>query len=463
MGRRIQERRTDRASADEVAEMEQQLWEFAKRPDPPSVPEAKLRPGAFLYRMHRVWHSLGRGSGIASHSFRALRDELLKRDPPVRNLQPKLYGTSPLSQSDAGTLIDVMLETWHVGRGKGAGWEATALPRQSDAESQPADANDLDAIRENLLHTLFKGEDALLLEEPVGVPPETFFEERGRTSLALITPTKSETTAHFSPSNAYGGFSSLLDRFLEAATKRNKIDRVGPLLVWVLKLGVIRDNAEFHQAFHSLAIYSACLTNWYLRLSQKQGDERDKAQSEWNTITQNSAFVVHGLPNWLIENSHSSDKRKEKFDADLVQLDTSFFVPDHLPIVLGRHRQVKRHRHQDFSLGVTVEPSFEGPNEDLGVKLDYWLFPDRPQDDLEETAETTGLPVFNAEMSPGKDFDLAFNAVYEAVGHHLGHLSDEKSRISLNTLKMMGWQVLSIEQFQTCLLVKEDLSPHVRK
>lgn len=188
MGKSHHERRSDRANADDVAEIERQLWEFAKRPDPPSVQEAKLRPGAFLYRVNRVWHSLGRGSGIASHSFRALRDELLKRDPPVRNLQPKLYGTSPLSQSDASHLIDVMLETWHVTRGKGTGWEATALLRTSEAEGQPADAGDLDAICENLLHTLYKGEEALLLEEPVGVPPEIFMEERGNTSLALICP-----------------------------------------------------------------------------------------------------------------------------------------------------------------------------------------------------------------------------------------------------------------------------------
>lgn len=457
MGKRIHERRTDHASTDDVIEMEQQLWEFAKRPDPPAVLEAKLRPGAFLYRVHRTWHSLGRGSGIVSHSFRALRDELLKRDPPVRNLQPKLYGTSPMSQADAGSLIDVMLETWHVARGKNTGWEATVLPHLAEAQGQPADAQDLDAIRENLLHTLFKSEETLLLEEPVGVAPEIFFEERGQTSLALITPTKSETTAHFSPSNAYGGFSSLLDRFLGPAIERHRSNRSAPLLIWILKLGVVRDNSEFHQAFHSLATYSACLTNWYFRLGQKRGPDKDRAQIEWQTIVKNSSFVVHGLPKWATKHLCRNDSMRKNIDHDLMELDTSFFVPDILPIALNNHRQVRRHRHQSFSLGVSVEPNSEDDEQSLNGKLRYWLFPDRPKEDLEETAETTGLPVFEAEISPGRDFDLAYKAIYEAVGHHLGHLKDDHARLSYETLEKMGWKVLRIEEFQQCMLVTKDL------
>ena len=120
MSSRSHDRRTDRATAEDVAEMERQLWEFAKRIDPPSVPEAKLRPGAFLWRVHRTWHSLGRGTGgLASRSFRALRDELLNRDPPVRNLQPKLYGNTALSQAEAEQLIDVICwKAWRLERNR---------------------------------------------------------------------------------------------------------------------------------------------------------------------------------------------------------------------------------------------------------------------------------------------------------------------------------------------------------
>ena len=453
MGRRIQERRSDRASADEVTELEQQLWEFAKRPDPPAVPEAKLRPGAFLYRMHRVWHSLGRGSGIASHSFRALRDELLKRDPPVRNLQPKLYGTSPLSQSDAGTLIDVMLETWHVARGKGPGWEVTALPSQIDAKMQPADAHDLDAIRENLLHTLFRGEDTLLLEEPVGVPPEIFLEERGRSSLALIIPTKGETAAHLSPSNIYGGFSSLNGRFIDASLERIAEGKQPPLLIWVLRLDVIRDNAEFHQSFHSLAVYSACLTSWYFRLSRRK--DLPNADEYWDVITKHCAFVVHGLPDWLLDKSLTINSQHPT-DDELVDLGPEFMVPYSLPIVLNNHRQVKRHKDYDFALAVSLEPNVDSLRP-VGGQLNYWLFPDRPRGDLEETADTTGLPYFDAEMSPGTDFDLAYTAVYEAAAFHLGFANDERSKLSLSTLQRMGWRIFTIEEFQKSLNVSNTL------
>ena len=190
------ERRTERATAEEVAEVERQLWEFAKRIDPPNVPEANLRPGAFLYRVHRTWHSLGRGTGgLASRSFRALRDELLNRDPPVRNLQPKLYGNTALSQAEAEQLIDVMLESWHIQRSRSGKWQSGPLTHPED--SRPAGRQDREAIRENLLHTLFRADDHLLLEEPVGVPPEVFLEERGKSSQALILPTKSENHRSF--------------------------------------------------------------------------------------------------------------------------------------------------------------------------------------------------------------------------------------------------------------------------
>lgn len=459
MGRRFQERRTDHASADEVEEMERQLWEFAKRPDPPGVPEAKLRPGAFLYRMHRTWHSLGRGSGIASHSFRALRDELLKRDPPVRNLQPKLYGTSALSQADASTLVDVMLETWHVVRGANGQWNATALQRQGEANNQPADAHDMDAICENLLHTLFKGEETLLLEEPVGVPPEIFLEERGRSSLALMLPTKGETVAHLSPSNIYGGFSSLNSKFIDAALERIANGKTCPLLIWVLRLDLIRDNAEFHQSFHSLAVYSASLTSWYFKLSKN----RDQSRSDdyWNMIIKHCAFAVHGLPAWL----RCADKESSsatRINDELIDLGPEFMVPYSLPIVLNNHRQVKKHQGYDFTLAVSLEPDVDGEQPSRG-RLNYWIYSDRPPSHLEETADTTGLPYFDAEMSPGRDFDLAYSAIYEATAHHLGFLKSEQSKESLATLRSMGWEILTVEEFQSNLAVSKKLRREAAK
>jgi len=277
MSSRSHERRTEHATAEEVAEVERQLWEFAKRIDPPSVPEAKLRPGAFLWRIHNTWHSLGRGTGgLASRSFRALRDELLRRDPPVRNLQPKLYGNTAISHAEAEQLIDVVLETWHLERGRNGKWQAG--PLFYPEESKSASGQDLEAIRDNLLQTLFHGEDALLLEEPVGVPPEIFFEKCGRESLGLVIATSPETIVHLSPSNAQAGFSQLVGRFFKAAKDRD----VKPLLIWIYRLPQIRDNAEFHHAYHALAVHSAAITNWYLRLSRLRGDELKDANHIWS-------------------------------------------------------------------------------------------------------------------------------------------------------------------------------------
>jgi hypothetical protein len=139
-------------------------------------------------------------------------------------------------------------------------------------------------------------------------------------------------------------------------------------------------------------------------------------------------------------------------DEDLMDLGPEFFVPYFLPIVLSSHRQIKRNNNHDFGLNVSVGYNPIGKNlEDY--KLNYWLFPDQPRQDLEETAETTGLPVFNAELSPGRDFDIAYMAIYRSALHHLGLTNDQRSRISLNTLRSMGWTIFTIEEFQKQLMV----------
>lgn len=449
MSSRTHERRTERATANEVAEVERQLWAFAKRIDPPGVPEAKLRPGAFLWRIHKTWHSLGRGTGgLASRSFRALRDELLNRDPPVRNLQPKLYGNTTISHAEAEQLIDVMLGSWHLERSSNTKWQARPLTHLDGTGS--AGSHDLETIRENLLHTLFRGDDQLLLEESVGVPPEIFFEERGRSCKALIIPSKASTIARLSPSNAYGGFSNLVGQFFHAAAERHSKGQPLPLLIWVLRLRAIRDNSEFHQSFNALAAYSAALTNWNYRLKRTRGADRREAEEIWDIIVKHGAFVVHGLPG----GSPSSEKKRHQklstlVDEDLEDVEPAFFLPTELPIVLKNHRLVRRHRDQGFGVAVSIEPESD---ESTSERLNYWLVPDRPSGDLEETADTTGLPVFNSDISPGPDYDLAYTAVYEAAGFHLGFFENEKSHVSFNTLSKMGWHILTLEQFQNKLL-----------
>ncbi|MDH3659006.1 MAG: hypothetical protein OEU92_03075 [Alphaproteobacteria bacterium] len=456
---RTHERRTERSTAEEVAEIERQLWEFAKRPDPPGVPEATLRPGAFLYRVHRVWHSLGRGTGMASHSFRALRDELLKRDPPVRNLQPKLYGNTTLSLADASNLIDVILETWHVTRTRSGSWQVGPIILASEA-LKTADARDLDTIRENLLHSLFKGEDQLLMEEPVGVPPEIFFEDRGRSSLALILPTKGETIAQLSPSNAYGGFSELIGRFFDAALEKNAGDQKSiPLLIWVLRLPAIRDNPEFHQTFHALAVYAASLTNWYFRLSRQTGKEREKVQAFWELFLGRSAFVVYGLPEWRVKNVGMKNRsaEPEEIDDDLYDLDLDFFLPPNIPVKLSRLPHIRRHKEFDYNLTVSIERS-ENTDAAENYRAAYWLFPERPPHELDETAETTGLPVIDAEISPGRDFNLANAALYEAVAFRFGLNRSARAKRHAATLMAMGWAILSAPNLQQAMAISQKLA-----
>lgn len=457
MSSRSHERRTERATAEDVAEVERQLWEFAKRIDPHEVPEAKLRPGAYLWRIHRTWHDLGRGmGGLASRSFRALKEELLRRDPPVRNLQPKLYGNSLLSRAEAEQLVDVMLETWHLERTSKGQWKANPLLRLKSKSR--ATRRELETIRENLLQTLFRGEDSLLLEESVGVPPEIFFKERGENSLALILPTKSETIARLSPSNAYGGFSSGLSQFLEAANARIAVDDKPPLLIWVLRFGTIRDNAEFHQSFHAISIHSAAITNLYLRLSKKRGSERKIAEEHWDLILNHSAFAIHGLPNWLHIRDLPFSIETIEIDDDLAELTPYFFLPNPLPVVLSNHRQVRRHHDHDFGLNVSIERDHTDDETNNNTYLSYWLLPDEPSGDLVETAETTGLPVFNADVSPGADFDAAYSAIYNAVSIKLGLSNDKIAQRALATLTKMGWQILNVKELQNLLQVRSSLA-----
>ena len=447
MSSRSHDRRTERATAEEVAEVEHQLWEFAKRIDPPSVPEAKLRPGAFLWRLHRTWHSLGRGTGgLASRSFRALRDELLNRDPPVRNLQPKLYGNTALSYAEAEQLIDVMLESWHLEKGRNGKWQAGPLfyPR----ESKSAGAQDLEAIRENLLHTVFGSDDHLLLEEPIGVPPEFFLEERGRQSLCLIIATSPETIVHLSPSNAQAGFSQLVGRFFEAADGRETT----PLLIWIYRLPHIRDNAEFHQVYHALSIHSAAITNWYLRLSRAKAKERESAQHLWDLVVRHCAFAIHGFPDWSDRDGEPTSAVQDaiEFDDDLREIDPEFFLPSNLPVKLANHPHVRRYPEHEHKYGLFVDITSQ-----TGDEIGYWLFPERTRREVDETAETTGLPVFETGSSPGSDYDLAYRAVYQAACSKFGFDHSDEYDAKLKTLEAMGWKIFSIEEVQDTLRAKK--------
>lgn len=459
MGRRLQERRTDRASADEVAELEQQLWEFTKRPDPPAVPEASLRPGAFLYRVYRAWHSIGRGTGIASHSFRALRDELTKRDPPVRNFQPKMYFEVALTYADAKNLLDVMLETWRVERSSGGDWETLPLhnPQMPDLKEKLKIREILRVLRDNLIRTLFKGDDSLLLEEAVGVAPEVFMDERGRNSMALIMPTKGEVVANFSPANAYGGFSNLIERFFGSAIDSHSLDRATPLLIWVIRLPRIRDTFEFHQEFHALAIYSSALTNWFYRLCRQRKDTKRRAEKIWELVTRNSAFVVQGLPA-SEENSPKNPAMREPelIDDDLADIDPEAFLPRTMPGHFNQLPHVRRHQDNHYGLTVSIEGSAQN-KEAEGDDIRYWLFPERPKIDISETAETTGLPILDAKESPGADFDSAYKAIFESARYRLGLSNSRQAKASYATLLTQNWKVLSIMDLQKLLMIDDEL------
>ncbi len=453
------DRRPESAIAEDVAGFERQLWEFAKRPNPPKVQEATLRPGAFLHRMYRTWHSLGRGAGgLASHSFRALKDELLKRDPPVRNLQPKLYGTATLSHSDAAHLIDVMLNTWRVTQTKTGSWHATQLRSPSEADTQRGDdsAGALHILADNLLATLFQSEDTLLLEEAVGVPPEVFLAERGRSCDALIIPSKPEPLVHLSPSAAYGGLSSLVSQFYSSALNNQRASSSTPLMIWIYRLPAIRDNAESHHAFHALAIHSAALTNWHFRLSRTPQRWIDHARNLWSIVMNHSAFVVHGLPAAHEYNlSHFTQPGFETVEDDLIDLDQDFFLPQTLPLRFSSHRYVR----SDLDYNLTVSRTDGDQSSEL--QLSYWLFPERPRRPLDETAETTGLPVFDAEASPGADFDLAFLSVYKTASFHLGLTNDPSAAVTLATLVSRGWSVFTIAQLQRAMLAPELVTTNI--
>ena len=207
-------------------------------------------------------------------------------------------------------------------------------------------------------------------------------------------------------------------------------------------------------------MHSACLTNWYYRLGRLRGDELIKAESYWQMILDHSAFVIHGLPNWTEFAEQTNTKYGHKIDNDLADLEPRFFLPSSLPIVLGNNRQVKRHREHTFGINVSIEPALPDAEEDF--HLAYWLFPDQPKGDLGETAETTGLPVFDAEISPGKDFDLAYRGVYQAASFHLGFSDGKSEQRAFQTLARMGWRILTPKQLQEQLLFNQKLASHSR-
>ena len=282
--------------------------------------------------------------------------------------------------------------------------------------------------------------------------PEAFFRESGLRSLALLLPTKAATTAHLSPTNLFGGFSSLIQDFFEAAEEWNERAPHPPLLIWILRLRSIRNNSEFHRSFHTLASYTTCLTNWYLRLCKTRPEKLDQAQALWTSIIQRCVFAVYGLPDWVKE-AEVPDQilSRTDIDQDLVDLDPSFFLPDPLPIAF-------RQRYADQDYGVSIQLELAAANERTSNQgLRYWLFPASPEENFDTLKNSTGMPLFNVDTSPGEDFDLAFRSIYQAAAHYLDFRDDDVSRRSLDTLTHMEWRFLTIEEFQNALLVSQKL------
>jgi hypothetical protein len=135
---------------------------------------------------------------------------------------------------------------------------------------------------------------------------------------------------------------------------------------------------------------------------------------------------------------------------DLEEIDPEFFLPPTLPVRLANHPHVRR--NAEYSYGMMMEIT-----DYPGDEVRYWLFPERTRRDLDETAETTGLPAFATEISPGSDYDRAYKAIFQATLSKFGRSPVVEHHSTHSILRSMGWTILSIKELQKDLLVGTNL------
>ena len=405
-----------------------------------SIPVAE--PAQFVLALHRSWKERGGTvAGKARHSDRQLNELLVKQGSVVRSLTPKLAGKTRLKPHDARALLRLFLSHWdYVGNSENRNdFQSIATsdhyePMLSDSQIDEVSRYVVDRMSESETDAIGVRDNADAVSSPsmIGEDTANLIAAEFQESDALFTIGSERTLIVADQSQSLVRFRNVLNRLfvIDREDSRTRI------LIWILDLGGLEfDNHEARLRF--LNVDSLISQFSALKVLKDQ-----QAEARWNwlqsrtvIVLQNSHSVGHQGPGFPVITAHHF-----LFDA----VPSSWAKSDKLRMLYGNQLEWLDERVYTIFLSKPVE---DLASDTSLYSLRYFahaLF----VPDGKDNRQVRGLEL----PSPGRDYEIAFETVYEAAVHTLGLRANltpttDDSKDAVGALRRHGFSLLRLDDF----------------
>jgi hypothetical protein len=400
-------------------------------------------PAQFVLALHRSWKEKGgMVAGKSRHSDRQLNELLVKQGTVVRSLTPKLAGKTRLKPHDARALLRLFLSHWeyvgdpdHQNGFQSLAEGADYKPMLSDAQIDEVSRYIVDRMSENETDaTAAKGRSDLGASTfVIGEDTAKLIAAEFQESDALFTISSERTLIVADPTQALIGFRDLFTSLFTIDRDDNRMR----ILVWILDLGTLEfENYEARLRF--LNVDSLISRFAALKVFKDQ-----RAEARWNWLRSRTVIVLH--------DSHAAGHQVARFPA----IAAHHFLFDAVPSSWAKSTEYRTlygsqfERLEERTYTIFLSRSVEDSAEDMKSYSIRYFAHAQFMPDGKDNRQVRGLEL----PSPGRDYEIAFETVYEAALHVLG-MSAHLTRRSINdpkdavgALSRHGFLLLRLDEF----------------
>jgi hypothetical protein len=399
-------------------------------------------PAQFVLALHRSWKERGGTvAGKSRHSDRQLNELLVKQGSVVRSLTPKLAGKTRLKPHDARALLRLFLSHWdYVGNADNRnGLQSIA---ESGGYEPMLTESQIDEVSRYVVDRMYESEtDASSAKDKTDAAASPFL--TGEDTAKLIPAEFQESDALFTISSdrslIVADQTQTLVGFKDLLTDLFVIDREDSrtrILIWILDLGSLEfDNYEARLRFLNV-------DSLISRFSALKVLKDHQAEARWSWLQSRTVIVLH--------NAHSVGHQSTGFPVNAAH----HFLFDAVPLRWAKSNEFR----------TLYGNQFEWLDE-----RNYSIFLSKPVEDLASDTSLYSLRYFahalfvpdgkdNRQVrglelpSPGHDYEIAFETVYEAAVHTLGMSANltpttHDSKDAVGALRRLGFSLLRLDEF----------------
>jgi hypothetical protein len=398
---------------------------------------AAADPAEFVLVLHRSWKQRGGTvAGKSRHSDRQLNELLVKQGSVVRSLTPKLAGKTRLKPHDARALLRLFLSHWeyvgHSDNGQLIGAATGYEPMLSESQIDEVSRYVADRMSESETDVVGARDktDAVVSPSLTGEDAAKLIAAEFQESDALFTISSERTLIVSDPRLE-------LVRFRDLSTSLFLIDREDSrtrILIWILDLGNLAfDDDEARLRF----VNADSLISQFSALKVLK-DEQTEAR--WNWLKSRTIIVLH--------NSHRGGHQGTGFPF----IAAHHFLFDAVPSSWAKSNEFRAlYGNQLEWLDERVYTIFlSKPVEDTSLYSFRYFGHALFVPDGKDNRQVRGLEL----PSPGRDYEVAFETVYEAAVHTLGISPNPDltpaithSNDAVKALHRHGFSLLRLDEF----------------